>query len=553
MTHFDRHWGASPAGPPKRPGFTLLELVVSASIAAILFVVMTSAILLGSRAIPDPQSPSLSSIRASQIANQLATELETALFITERSSTVLAFTVPDRNGDGIPERIRYAWSGTPGDPLTRQYNGGAAVTVADHVDLFSLTPTYQSVTETYPGVGVEDAADSLLVDYNTGSGLANFNIASNNWTGQYFSATLPAGATAWRPTRVKFMARKNSVPGVTLMQLRPVDVNLKPTATVLVQNTLSDSSLGATYAWYEFAFGQADRIAPTGAIALVLQWQSGANSATVQLNTGVGQLISTNSGAAWTYQSAVSLQAQLYAKLTRSGPSQYATSKYLLAMTIALRVGGSGNPTIQTMAQALNHPELLSGLWELKFDRSPTGVDVNGDGVFDWAVHGGGNLDPNSMSGGVWTTSAIQLDTAPGCDFANLTVVDVRFRNTTAGGSGAGFSMNAARSGSTCAPVLAYARLQADGTQTLTVYRKTSDAASEVLMRIPNLSSQFVDLHLIIDPVAASVGITVNNVQYGTFGYARFSSSDSSRVASIFASGSTGQFQYVRVRVMEPP
>ena len=553
MTHFDRHWGASPAGAPKRPGFTLLELVVSASIAAILFVVMTSAILLGSRAIPDPQSPSLSSIRASQIVNQLATELETALYIMERSPTVLAFTVPDRNGDGIPERIRYAWSGTPGDPLTRQYNGGAALSLADHVDLFSLTPSFQSVTETYPGLGVEDAADSLLIDYNTGSGLANFNIASNNWTGQYFSAALPAGATAWRPTRVKFMTRKNLIPGVTLVQLRPVDVNLKPTGTVLEQYTMVDTLLGLTYGWQEFAFTHIDRIAPNGAIALVLQWQSGIYPATVQLNTGVAQLTSTDSGATWAYQSGKSLQSQLYAKLTRSGASQYAISKYLLAMAVALRLNGSGNPTIQTTAQALNHPELLWGLWELKFDKTPTGVDVNGDGLFDWVVHGGGSFDTASMAGGTWTTSAAGLDTAPGCDFANLTVVDVRFRNTTVGGSGAGFSMNAARSGSTCAPVLAYARLQADGTQTLTVYRKTSDAASEVLMKIPNLSSQFVDLHLIIDPVASSVGITVNNVQYGTFGFTTFSSSDNSRTASIFASGSTAQFQYVRVRVMEPP
>jgi hypothetical protein len=543
---------ATPPRPSNRRGHTFLELVISVAIASIIFLAIASAILLGSHAIPDPSSPSLSATSSSAVVNQLAGELESALYVMERSATTISFTVADRNGDGMPERIGYSWSGVPGSPLTRQYNAGPVVSAADGVTYFGLTPTIVTVTETYPCKGVEDGTDSLLIDYNTGSGLANVNVASNAWAGQYLTpGSFPAGATAWRPTRIKFTAKISSVPAVTLVQMRPVDVNLKPTSTVLEQYSLTDTSLGTAYAWVEVPFSQIDRIAPTGAIGLVLQWQSGATSAVVQANSGAGQLGSTDSGTTWSYKNDKSLQCQLYAKLTRSDSSQYAISKYLAALGIALQTARTDNPTIQRTAQALNHPELLTGLWELKFDKAPTAVDVNGDGSADWGVRGGGSFDAASINQNVWHTSSVCLDTAPGSDFANLTVVDVRFRNTSIGGSGGCFSINAARSGSVCAPIQANIRLQPDGTQKLTVVRKTSDTTSENLIAIQGLSNQFVDLHLIIDPVAGSVGVTVNSVQYGTFGFNTFTSSDTRRSASVFASGSAAEFQYVRIRVLE--
>ena len=65
------------------------------------------------------------------------------------------------------------------------------------------------------------------------------------------------------------------------------------------------------------------------------------------------------------------------------------------------------------------------------------------------------------------------------------------------------------------------------------------------------LSAQPVDVHLVIDPTYGTVAITVNSVQYGTFPYNRFASSDSSRSASLTASGSA-EFDYVRIREVMP-
>src|SRR5439155_3557721 len=111
--------------------------------------------------------------------------------------------------------------------------------------------------------------------------------------------------------------------------------------------------------------------------------------------------------------------------------------------------GPSSNPGVTGTAQAMNHPELLSAYWALTFSADPTHVDANGDGQGDWVVHGGGNFDTTTLANGLWKPNGAGIDTNPGDDFSRLTVVDVRFRATAAGGY-AGFSINAARSGGTC-------------------------------------------------------------------------------------------------------
>src|SRR5689334_18643361 len=105
-----------------RRGATLVELVIAVAIAGLIAAGIQSAIFIAMKSVPNSQGNAQSTINGSRILDRLVTELESAVYITERTATTLGFTVPDRNGDGIPERLRYAWSGTPGDALTYQYN-----------------------------------------------------------------------------------------------------------------------------------------------------------------------------------------------------------------------------------------------------------------------------------------------------------------------------------------------------------------------------------------------------------------------------------------------
>ncbi|MDB5385550.1 MAG: hypothetical protein JWM11_1196 [Planctomycetaceae bacterium] len=531
----------------RRGGSTLLELLLAVSIAGVVAAGIQSSIFVAMKSLPSSTGIAQSSIQSGRTIDQIATELESAIYITEHTATTLGFTLPDRTGDGIPERVRYAWTGVAGGPLTRQYNGGTVVTLAPSANLFTLTPNYTTVSETYTGLAGEDAVESLLIDYSTGTSTSNKNVTSSTSMGQYFTMTLPANAYAWRPTRVQFMAKKSSSNAVTQVQMRPASGSMTPTSTILEQYTLADTSLTSSYAFQSFSFTTLSPIAPGGGICLVLARQSGTTSMVAQDNSGAGELSGLSS---WSYSSSKALNCQLFGKLSRSGiPNSY-NSNYLTSMGIALRISPTAS-VLQTTGAALNHPELLSGKWELKFDQTPTTVDMNGDATADWVVHGGGTFNANSLVNGIWTTSGTLLDTAPGNDFAKTTIVDLRLQNTTTGGNGATFAINALRSGTTCAPILAYLKLQADGTQTLTVSKKTNDSTTQTLVNVTGLPGSAVDLHLIIDPIAAAVCIKANGVERGTFAVTRFNSSDASRTVTIGASGSTARFSYASIRVLE--
>jgi prepilin-type N-terminal cleavage/methylation domain-containing protein len=123
-----------------RRGFTLAELVASMAILTILMGAMTSVIVVASHAIPDAEDPVQSKLATMDVVEQIGRELYYATSITEATATAITFTVPDRgHGAAGPETIRYAWSGTAGDPLTRQYNGGTAINVSTGVQFFSFS------------------------------------------------------------------------------------------------------------------------------------------------------------------------------------------------------------------------------------------------------------------------------------------------------------------------------------------------------------------------------------------------------------------------------
>ena len=531
--------------------FTLVELVVTMIIAAMILAAIGSTLVLASRAIPSANSPTACTIEAGTALDQFVAELESAVYISEHSQTAIAFTVADRNADGLAERIRYAWSAAPGDPLTRQYNGGTVAAFVNKVEQFSLAPKIQSITEAYPGAGIEDAFDSMLVNMDSGSGFSDFDVKSDKWNGQQFAMSLPGGSMGWRPTRVKFVVKKAAAGTFSKVCLRPAGVDLKPTSTVLQSQSMDSATLPASYAWMEFPFSGMDRVAPANAQCMVVRYFSGSgNTATLQGCSGSGLVTSSDSGATWTYNSTKALRAQLYGKVTQPGATQYAVTQYLTAMRIALKVTGTGR-TAETIAQTLNQPVLYLGYWEADFSSDPTALDTNGDGAGDWVVHGGGTFSTSSLSGGVWIPGGVALDTSPACSFAATTVVDLRMRSTAAGAS-AVFLINADRSGGLCVPLAAALRLEPEGTQTLIVSRKKTDGTFEALITVWGLPSTVFDLRLLIDATLHSVSVTANASFIGTYGYGAPAVSTTDKFASIYASGGTAEFDYVRIRVLEP-
>jgi hypothetical protein len=122
----------------RRTGLTLLEMAVCLASSTMLVAGLASSIYLSTQTLPGNENASRKAAQASGIVRDVISDVSMALSFTERTARAMTFTVPDRNGDDMPETIRYAWSGTVGDPLTYQYNSGTVISVATGVQAFNL-------------------------------------------------------------------------------------------------------------------------------------------------------------------------------------------------------------------------------------------------------------------------------------------------------------------------------------------------------------------------------------------------------------------------------
>jgi hypothetical protein len=539
-----------------------VELVVALSASVMLVGGLASTVYLAGSA-ADLSAPSAQGLEAMDVAAEIADELRYATFLVERSDpavefTAVEFVVADRTGDGQADVIRYAWSGQPGDPLTRTLNHGTPQVVAADVYLFGLDYDAPAKTESFQSPD-QESAESVFIEYSGANSPNDRAIKDKDWAGQYFhpndfNPLLPNDAISWRVTKVEVVARSHGgVKGQSWVQLRPATGDNTPTSTVLEQVLMVEAALLDTYQVEQFAFSSASGLSPNEGFCLVIQWISDADSADVQYDDagGSGVLATFDAGASWTYYAARSLRYRIYGTVTTPGPPHLVNRAYLTGAHVSLQVGESTHWQARTGAHVLNSPELLLGYWKADFDVDPTQLDHNADGQGDWTVRGGGSFDAATLTGGVWQADASILDTYPGSNFDRLTTVDLRFRDTAVGGTGAVFSINADRTGAGVAVVSAAVALEADGTQTLTVSQQIDQSTAVALFTLPGLPSEFVDLRLVIDPVDDVLAVWVDNVHQGSFYYAPSPSWNDDRFASVFESGSEAEFDYVAVRVSE--
>ncbi|MEX0725493.1 MAG: prepilin-type N-terminal cleavage/methylation domain-containing protein [Planctomycetaceae bacterium] len=158
--------------PKTRSGFTFLELVVSVLASGILLVGLNSALFVALKSSDTSLTPARATNEGLARLSDLSAEMQFALTMTERTATAITFTVPDRDADTSPETIRYAWSGTAGAPLTRQYNGGTVTTVASNVYNVNLTYLQSGSFVRFVSVRLQIGADARSV-VETGISLVN--------------------------------------------------------------------------------------------------------------------------------------------------------------------------------------------------------------------------------------------------------------------------------------------------------------------------------------------------------------------------------------------
>jgi len=181
--------------------------------------------------------------------------------------------------------------------------------------------------------------------------------------------------------------------------------------------------------------------------------------------------------------------------------------------------------------------------WSLDFNTNPTEQN--------WKLRDDSSFNTSELVNGVWKAKPWEtLDTTPKSNFDTKTNISLEFKNTSIGGKGAVFWINADSSNEKTATIYAslYAslRLQENGTQTLGIYNYDGSQNLE-FKSYTNLSSDFISLKLEIEPSSNLLKVTVNNQETDTFSYVKHISKNDDRFATILAWRSTAEFKSINI------
>lgn len=122
----------------RQRGYTLVEVLAASASASVLVAGLASAMYIATQGLGADEGSTARRARSDLAATELLAEARRALWFTERTARTVEFKVADRTGDSQPETLRYEWSGTPGDPLVRSFNGASPLTVTRGVEWFEL-------------------------------------------------------------------------------------------------------------------------------------------------------------------------------------------------------------------------------------------------------------------------------------------------------------------------------------------------------------------------------------------------------------------------------
>ncbi len=349
-----------------------MELIISVSVAGILLAGIASSLVVAGHALPNRQSAAAKRLRVAEVVDRMAGELYCALSVNTLADTIVEFTVADRDSDSLAETIRYAWAGAPGDPLTRQYNGGTVVSLLESVQGLGLAYDLTTVTEVTPGVSTDQPSTPIVyLDADGSASEQSYVVSSATWCGQLFeldAATVPGNTTRWRVDDIFFRVKRAGSPGgITAAQLRPVDAGGRPTSIVYEQFLIDEKDLSATnWTSQHFVVTDCPWLAPADQLSLVLLPSSGSNTCTVLFQAtivpaadNVSFLRTTDGGSSWAIAPGQAMtRFYLYGTITTETPSETVTQNWLRAVRITLQSEADPATRAQTSVQILNAPEV---------------------------------------------------------------------------------------------------------------------------------------------------------------------------------------------------
>jgi prepilin-type N-terminal cleavage/methylation domain-containing protein len=353
-----------------RRAFTLIEVAIATAITGVLIVGIASAISIASRALPESDGGAAGAIDCAGALQSVGAELECATQIDAYGPTAITFRIPDRTGDSVAEIVQYAWSGVPGAPLTRGYNGGPATPIADAVDNFGLEYTTTTVSQTTTSTGTTLSDEIELASFSGWTGIStptiqSYIVSTTAQLCQSFRVTAPANATAMVFTRVRAWVRSYDTSGgnFTFAIYRAASGTNCTPLFALGSTSLPTSSLTTTFSNPDFLLNnvRTTDLSPdfsvviSGNVSNAVQVRNYSAAAAADNGTMMGT--SSDAGASWTMAgNSGDVLFSVFGRFETATTTSATTTRTLLAAT-RLTLQTSAGETA-TSVRALNQPEL---------------------------------------------------------------------------------------------------------------------------------------------------------------------------------------------------
>ena len=527
-------------------GHTLIELVLSLTLLSIVMASVGSAMMFAAQASPSLDGPTATIIKDAGVMNRIADDIAQAKYVLEYKSNAITVVTDDRTGDGIPDKIRYAWDGTAGDPLTYEINDSSPMTILQSVDTFELDYEIKTVITTIPPA-ISFGPEALISSFTSTSGALYF-LSSSNYYGQLIYPLLSSDAIGFLPTRAQLYARQDgSNNGVMQVAVRDFS-GITPGSSYYAQIDADESTLTTAEDWNTFTFANASVVPDGQLVSLSASHTSGSgNAASVRSNSSLagGMIQSTNGGTSWTAVLLTAMSHRLYGKeVFKENEGFDIKRNHITSLTIALQSVATDRSPVQRVVRLYKSPELLDIFWDADFNASPTKLDMNDDKAADWYYAGGGSVPDSALAGGVWnaTNSVVPV---PGTSIKDLIRVDVRMRVGT--GKLAMVQGPFVRdAGGQLLPLIALLMRDSDGNQQLMIYNEATPATP--LITVSGLGTNWVDLHMTVLPGEQTLYLKVNDVSYGSF-YLEHQADTGQRGMMLWGSAAGAEFADARITV----
>lgn len=497
-------------------GHTLLEMMLSLVLLSIVMATVGSAVMFASQAIPDDDSAVGSMLADSAVLSRIAEDLASAQYVIEQTGSAVTVVVPDRTGDNIPDRIRYAWSGTYAGPLTYQLNDEDAINLIDSVAVFNLEATITTSTRTIPGQSVASGSETLIDAFDTVLLTSpTTGIDPSNLAGQRFTPSFSSGASGYVPSRVEFRAKKQGgASGEMVIEVAHMPGS-RLSAQVYSTGLISEGDLANSMTWYSVDL-TGSAVVPADEEITLLFSASDTSSATVanlHYNLGTGGMVSSSNAAASFSESLLNtVYYRLYGYEQASGGAWDVSQQPTTMVNVSLLSTADDRSPVTRNVRMLLAPVALDAFAQTDFAVDPTTMDLNADGSADWS-HSSGTFPAGSINSGVWTADGQLIFAPDGLSSAEVITIDARICSADVHGLLINGPNTIDNSGDLL-PLTIELRKESNGSQRLLIYNSTTK--NKEVGRVSGLPLGMIDLRLILIPKEQVLGIMINHELVGS-------------------------------------